>query len=453
MPENGVSLMIVDDDENMREILAKVLAQEGYTIRQAPHAEAALQELRREPVDVVLSDIRMPGMDGLAFLQQARRSFPEVTVIMMTAFGSVDSAVEAMKQGAYDYISKPFKMDEVNIILSRAVQDKRLRNELRSVRRQLEKAFEFGNLIGKSAEMQKVFDLIRRVANTPATILITGGSGTGKELVAKAIHFNSDRKERPFVPVNCSAIPEDLLESELFGHVKGSFTGAVADKRGLFVEADGGTIFLDEISEMTQGMQAKLLRVLQESEVRRVGDTKSIHVDARVVAATNQDLSVAIRERRFREDLFYRLNVIPVVLPDLKDRVDDIPLLVGHFLKKYDVLSSGARKVSHEALRALVKHHWPGNVRELENAIERAVILSSNEEIQVEDLPPELQSDETDSLRRAEERGATLEELEKDYILLVLERSGGNQTRASEVLGIDRRTLYRKLQRYGVAED
>lgn len=452
MSESAASIIVVDDDESMRSILAKVLLDEGYAIRQAGSAAEALRMIQEVPVDVVLSDIRMPGMDGLAFLSELRRSTPETTVVMMTAFGTVDSAVEAMKQGAYDYISKPFKMDEVTVVLARAIEDKRLREELVEVRRQLAGEFEFGNLIGKSPSMQQIFHLIRRVADTPATVLITGGSGTGKELVAKALHYNSSRRESPFVAINCSAIPEDLLESELFGHVKGSFTSAVADKKGLFVEADGGTLFLDEISEMPLGMQAKLLRVLQEAEVRRVGDTKSIRIDTRVVAATNRDLWAAIRDGGFREDLFYRLNVIPVAIPDLKERPEDIPLLAEHFLQKYGELSSGQKTLSSDALRALMKYGWPGNVRELENAIERAVILSRTGEIRVEDLPGELRSDEAVSLRRATDQSATLEELEKDYILMILERCGGNQTKASEVLGIDRRTLYRKLQRYGVEE-
>ena len=452
MSDTYASLMIVDDDASMREILAKVLAEEGHAVRQAGSASEALEGIRDEPVDVVLSDIRMPGMDGLAFLGKLQKAFPEITVVMMTAFGTVDSAVEAMKQGAYDYISKPFKMDEVCIVLARAVEDKRLRSELSAVRRLLDQEFEFDNLVGKSAGMQEIFDLIRRVADTPATILITGGSGTGKELVAKALHFNSARKGGPFVAVNCSAIPEDLLESELFGHVKGSFTSAVSDKTGLFVEANEGTLFLDEISEMPLGMQAKLLRVLQESEVRRVGDTKSIRIKTRVVAATNQDLASAIRDGSFREDLFYRLNVIPISIPDLKSRPEDVPLLAEHFLQKYEELSGEPRHLSHEALRALMKYAWPGNVRELENAIERAVILARTDEIRVDDLPPELRSDEVVSLRKASEQGATLEDLERDYILMILDRCSGNQTKASDLLGIDRRTLYRKLQRYGIEE-
>lgn len=445
---NIVRVLIVDDDEKMRTILQKVLQREGYDVTLAYNGQNAISLLTTTGFDLVVSDIRMPGMDGLELLQRIRDISPETTVIMMTAFGSVDSAVEAMKQGAYDYINKPFKMDEVLIILSRAVEEKRLRYELFSMREALEARYGFGNIIGKSKPMQDVFELVRRIAHTFATVLIQGASGTGKELVAQAIHYNSPRKENTFVPVNCGAIPEELLESELFGHVKGAFTGASGDKPGLFAEADGGTIFLDEISELSLAMQTKLLRVLQEREVRRVGDTRSVSVDVRVIAASNQNLDERVKTGLFREDLFYRLNVIPIVLPELRRRTEDIPLLVEHFLRKYEQEAGGLKRVSREALAALMQYPWPGNVRELENAIERTAILCPKEEIGLEELPRELYSSEGLSLSRAMQDGATLEELEKEYILRVLENVQGNQTKASEILGIDRRTLYRKLQRY-----
>jgi len=441
-------VLIVDDDEKMRTILQKVLQRQGYDVTLAHNGQNAIHLLQKTGFDLVLSDIRMPGMDGLELLRQVREISTDTTVIMMTAFGSVDSAVEAMKQGAYDYINKPFKMDEVLICLSRAVEEKCLRYELISMREALEARYGFENIVGKSKPMQDMFDLIRRVAHTSATILIHGASGTGKELVAQAIHYNSPRKGNSFVPINCGAIPEDLLESELFGHVKGAFTGASGDKLGLFSEADEGTLFLDEISELSLAMQAKLLRVLQEKEVRRVGDTRSVSIDVRVIVASNKNLDVLVKTGLFREDLFYRLNVIPIVLPELRRRTEDIPLLVDHFLKKYADEAGSLKRISRDALAALMQYPWPGNVRELENAIERTAILCAQEEIGLEDLPRELYSSEGLSLSRAMQEGATLEELEKEYILRVLENEQGNQTKASEILGIDRRTLYRKLQRY-----
>ena len=443
-------ILIVDDDARMRGLLQKVLVREGYEVALAGSGAEALQEIGRQSFDIVLSDIRMPEMDGMALLGQVRDAAPETTVIMMTAFGSVESAVEAMKQGAYDYISKPFKMDEVLIVLSRVVEERGLRRELVSMRAALAERYSFGNIIGKSKPMQEVFDLIQRVAHSTATVLIRGRSGTGKELVARALHYNSPRQERPFVPVNCSAIPADLLESELFGHVKGSFTGAVADSPGLFVAADGGTLLLDEVSEMATEMQSKLLRVLQEREVRPVGGSGQVGVDVRVVAATNKNLQAQVENGGFREDLYYRLNVIPIRLPELRERLEDVPLLVTHFLEKYAGDVGGVTRISKEALAALMHYSWPGNVRELENVVERAAVLGRGEEIQVEDLPAELWAAEGGVLTRAIQQEISLEDLEKDYILLILERTEGNQTRAAEILGIDRRTLYRKLQGYRI---
>ena len=447
-----VRILIVDDDEKMQALLQKVLAREGYQTMLASNGQDALQCIGKQRFDVALSDIRMPNMDGLTLLSEIQTKSPETTVIMMTAFGSVDSAVEAMKQGAYDYISKPFKMDEILIVLSRVVEEKRLRQELVFMREELAGRYSFSNIIGKSNLMQQVFDLIRRVSTTTATVLIRGGSGTGKELVARAIHFNSSRKERPFVPVNCSAIPGELLESELFGHVKGAFTGAIANKEGLFIEADGGTILLDEIGEMPPDLQSKLLRVLQEREVRPVGGARNIKVDVRIIAATNQNLEKQVARGEFREDLYYRLNVIPIDLPSLRERSEDIPLLVEHFLEKYADESGGKKAMSREALAVLMRHTWPGNVRELENVVERATVLSMGKDIRPGDLPPEMGTAAGGILARNAEREASLEDLEKDYIQLVLDRTNGNQTRAAEILGIDRRTLYRKLQSYEAEE-
>jgi len=443
-----IHVLIVDDDENMQALLEKVLAREGYQVALASNGQEALKCLEGRRFDIVLSDIRMPNMDGLTLLGEIQTQSPGTTVIMMTAFGAVDSAVEAMKQGAYDYISKPFKMDEILIVLSRVVEEKRLRQELVFMREELAGRYSFANIVGKSKPMQQVFDLIRRVATTTATVLVRGGSGTGKELVARAIHFNSSRKDQSFVPVNCSAIPGELLESELFGHVRGAFTGAVANKDGLFVEADRGTILLDEIGEMTPELQSKLLRVLQEKEVRPVGGSKNIQVDARIIAATNQNLEKQVEKGEFREDLYYRLNVIPIVLPSLHERIEDIPLLVEHFLDKYAGEVGSRKSMARETLAVLMRHPWPGNVRELENVVERAAVLSLGEEILPSDLPPEMGTAAGGILARNAQREASLVDLEKDYIRLVLDRVNGNQTRAAEILGIDRRTLYRKLQSY-----
>ena len=441
-------ILVVDDDEKMRQLLAKVLQRDGHEVATAANGVEALQVLRGQSLDIVLTDIRMPAMDGMELLAQILELAPETTVIIMTAFGTVDSAVEAMRSGAFDYISKPFKMDEVQIVISRVVEDKRLRRQLASMSQALVTRYGFDNLIGKSRQMLEIYDLIERAAPSSATVLIRGRSGTGKELVARAMHYNSQRKEQPFVAVNCSAIPEDLLESELFGHIKGSFTGATADKRGLFVEAEGGTIFLDEVGDMGRDLQSKLLRVLQDKLVRPVGGAREEPVDVRVVAATNQDLEDRMRTGQFREDLFFRLNVIPIVIPDLRERSEDIPLLVKRFLEKYRDGDGEMKSISREAMAALVRYAWPGNVRELENVIERATVLCMHDEIGPHDLPASLLETEGGVVARLAQQNASLADLERDYIRLVLQRAHGNQTVAAQILGIDRRTLYRKLQSY-----
>ena len=443
---DSIRILVVDDEERMRQLLTKVLRRAGYVVDGAPCGREALALARLQPFDVVLTDIRMPGMDGMQLLRALREEATETTVVMMTAFGSVDDAVQAMKEGAYHYISKPFQMDEVLIVVERAVEEKRLRRELVSMRAALQERYGFANLVGKSKLMREVYDLIERVAPSTAKVLIQGRSGTGKELVARAIHVNSPRRDQPFVPVNCSAIPDQLLESELFGHVKGAFTGAIADRKGLFFEADGGTLFLDEIGDMGADLQAKLLRVLQDRKVRPVGGTKEVVVDIRLVAATNQDLQSRVAEGTFREDLFFRLNVIPINLPELRHRPEDIPLLVSHFLDRYADESGGRKRTSKEAMAALVRYSWPGNVRELENAVERACVLCRSQEIDLADLPDNVRSAQGGRLARAVQDEASLAEVERDYIELVLERHDGNQTRTAEILGIDRRTLYRKLQ-------
>jgi DNA-binding NtrC family response regulator len=387
-------------------------------------------------------------MPGTELLTEVKRSYPDTGVILMTGFGSVETAVEAMKRGAVDYLTKPVKTEDLVRVVERAVREASLRREVGRLRKEVHREYSFHQILGRSKSMQAVFDLIRRVSDSPTNVLITGESGTGKELVAKAIHYNSDRRDAPFIPVNCAAIPEQLLESELFGHMRGAFTDAKADKRGLFEEAAKGTLFLDEISELPLMLQAKLLRAIQEKEIRRVGATKSISVDARVIAATNLNLAEEVQQKRFREDLYYRLNVIEVKLPPLRERREDIPLLVEAFLKKCGESRGKPVKAAGEAaLAMLVDYAWPGNVRELENVIERAVILTRGDKILPEDLSPAIQGSRGDRriLDEAAERTLPLHEVEKEYIAKILEKTGGNKYQAAQVLGIDRKTLYRKL--------
>jgi two-component system, NtrC family, response regulator AtoC len=446
-------ILVVDDDARMRELIVRVLAREGYTVRPMACGQEVLQALEEEPVDLVISDIRMPEMDGLTLLQEVKHVAPETSVLMMTAFGSIDTAVQAIKAGAYDYLTKPFKNDELIVVVRRAMEERHLRAEVRALREEVNTKYNFSNILGKSKPMLDLFALIKKVAASRSTVLIQGKSGTGKELVAKAIHYNSPRRARPLVTVNCSAIPKDLLESELFGHIKGAFTGAIANKRGLFEEADGGSLFLDEIGELSLELQVKLLRVIQERELKRVGDTRTISVDVRLIAATNRDLAQAIKEGLFREDLYYRLNVIPIVLPDLKDRAEDIPVLATHFLMKYAKEADPPfEDIAKDAMRLLLEYDWPGNVRELENVIERAVILGHGPQIRPEDLPAQLRTHQTPALHQskaASPHRPTLEELQRDYIATILRETRWHQMQAAHILGIDRRTLYRKIRTYG----
>jgi two-component system, NtrC family, response regulator AtoC len=446
-------ILVVDDDARMRELVAKVLAREGYAVRSLPRGQDVLQALEEGPADLVISDIRMPEMDGLTLLREVKRLVPETSVLLMTAFGSIDTAVQAIKAGAYDYLTKPFKMDEVILVVRRAMEERHLRAEVRALREEVSIKYHFSNILGKSKPMQELFALIRKVAGSRTTVLVQGRSGTGKELVAKAIHYNSPRRDHSLVTVNCSAIPKDLLESELFGHAKGAFTGAIAHKRGLFEEAHSGSLFLDEIGELSPELQVKLLRVLQEHEIRRVGETRTIGVDVRLIAATNRDLVQAVKEGLFREDLYYRLNVIPITLPDLKDRADDIPLLATHFLTKYaKEADPPIEGITKDAMRLLLVYDWPGNVRELENVIERAVILGQGPQILPEDLPAHLRTHQTPMPHQspaASPHRPTLEELERDYIARILRETRWHQMQAAHILGIDRRTLYRKIRTYG----
>ena len=445
VPQN---VLVVDDDHDMRALLRDVLEEHGYKVTLAQNGQEALKNLREGEYPVVLTDLRMKGIQGIELLAEIKRSFPDTNVVLMTAFGSVETALEAMKQGASDYLMKPVKNDDLLRVTERSFREALLRSEINRLRREVNKEYSFSQILGKSKPMREIFDLIRRVADSPTNILITGESGTGKELVAKALHYNSERKDGAFVAVNCAAIPEQLLESELFGHMRGAFTDAKVDKRGLFEEAAKGTLFLDEISELPLMLQAKLLRAIQEKEIRRLGANRSIAVDTRLIAATNLNLSEEVKAKRFREDLYYRLNVIEMRLPPLRERREDIPLLVDAFLKKFgQARGKDVKGVSESTLAFLIDYAWPGNVRELENVIERAVTLSRGDKIVPDDLPATIQGSRGDRrvLDEAAEKMHPLHDIEKEYIKKILEKMGGNKYQAAQVLGIDRKTLYRKL--------
>jgi two-component system response regulator PilR (NtrC family) len=449
-------ILIVDDEQSMRDFLSIMLKKEGYDVHVAGNGADAVKLIHAEIFDLVITDVKMPQMDGIGVLKVVKELSPETIVIMITAFATTETAVEAMKLGAYDYIIKsaPFKVDEIKLIIEKALEKRSLRKENILLRREIESRAGFETFIGKSEAMERVFALIRQVADTKSTVLVTGESGTGKELVARAIHFSSSRKNRPFVTVNCGALPETLLESELFGYMKGAFTGASSNKQGLFEAANGGTIFLDEISATTPALQVKLLRVIQEREFKRVGGTADIKVDVRVVAASNRDLKSEVEKGSFREDLFYRLNVIPVHLPPLRERREDIPLLLEFFLKK---MSSGreAKKVSPEAVSMLTAYRWPGNVRELQNTLERLNILASGNTIPLELIPESIRSlRPSPELIPAEipENGldmeAVLESAERALLQKALEKAGGVKTEAARLLGLSFRSFRHRLQKY-----
>lgn len=443
-------ILIVDDDKEMGELLKDFLLKENFSAQFTISGNEALTLIRQTDFDLVITDLRLDDMNGLELLKKTHEIRPNTAIIIITAFGSVESAVEAIKQGAFYYISKPFKMREILITVNMALEKRRLELENIKLRDELRRKYQFENIVGRSKRMQEVFDLMKIVANNVSNVMIYGESGTGKELVAKAIHFNSPRRDKPFIPINCTAIPEGLLESELFGHMKGAFTGAHLNKKGLFEKASGGTLFLDEIGDMGMGLQGKLLRVLQDREIRPVGSTMSTKVDVRIIAATNKDLIKEIKMKTFREDLYYRLNVIPIQLPPLRERVEDIPLLAERFLQKFQQeLNGTAETIAKEAMEKLMKHSWPGNVRELENALERAVALSKHKVISLEDMPliDGPNNDEIEQLLI--DKAITLEELEKKYISKVLGQTRGRKGQAARILGIDRRTLYRKEKQYG----
>jgi len=455
LEEPGMSeprnLLVVDDDAAMRQMLVSLFEEQGYLVREAASADEAIDCAGEHDIDVVFSDIRMPGKTGIEMVGELRKLRPSTPVVLMTAFGSIDSAIDAMRAGAFDYITKPFEPENALIAVERAVERRALEQENRRLRRAVDQTTSFGDLIGASPAMREIFALIRKVAHGRSSVLITGESGTGKEVVARTLHYHGSRAEQPFIPINCSAIPEGLLESELFGHVKGAFTGANASKRGLFEEANGGTIFLDEIGDMGHGLQSKLLRVLQDREIRPVGGTQSKAVDVRIVAATNQDLQDEIERGNFREDLYYRLNVIPIVIPPLRERPEDIPALVDAFVKKH---SDGQRRsFTTEAVQRLKSLPWRGNARELENVVERALALTESAEVDVDDLPIVRSGDGEDGetttafLRSAAERRLKLREVEDLYIDEIMKLTNGNKVHASKLLGVDRKTLYRRMER------
>ncbi len=439
-------ILVVDDEAVMRESLHDWLSDAGYQVFTAENGPQALEIIEKENLGIVIADLVMPGMDGIELMKQAREILPNIQVIIITAYGSIPTAIAAMKEGAYDYIEKPFCPERVESLLERLVEHQGLIEENLSLRQRLEDRYRFENIIAKSPEMQRVIEVIKVVARSNATVLITGDSGTGKELVARAIHSQSHRRDKPFVAVSCAALPESLLESELFGHEKGSFTGAYAQKKGKFEFANRGTLFLDEIGEMSANIQVHLLRVLEEKAFTRVGGNEEIKVDVRIISATNKDLKKAVARGEFREDLYYRLNVVTIDLPPLRERREDIPLLAEHFLNKFALENQKeVAGFSPEAREFLLRYDWPGNVRELENAIERAVILAKNSLIEVADLP-----DQSWSLARSALQGKSLKEMEKNHILNVLSETGGNYSQAARILGISRMTLYNKAREYGL---
>jgi two-component system nitrogen regulation response regulator GlnG len=470
----GRRILVVDDEESVRWALSKALERAGYQVDLAADGPSGLATAENAGVDLLLLDVRLPGRDGLSVLRDIRKRRPELPVIMMTAYGTLQVAVEAMKQGAYDYIGKPFDMDEVLLVVEKALEAQALAQEVTRLRRTVEERFDLGGIVGGSPAMQHIFKAVGKVAGTDLTVLLRGESGTGKELIARAVHENSRRKGRPFVPVNCAAIPRELLESELFGHEKGAFTGAVAARRGRFEQAEGGTVFLDEVGDMDLSLQTKLLRVLQERRIERLGSEGSLPVDVRIVAATNQDLEGGVVQRTFREDLFYRLNVVTIHLPPLRDRREDIPALATHFLTAFAREQQAEPKVlSPEALERMSAYRWPGNVRELENVVKRAAALAPTALILPDHLPdavhlgagPEETAIGPDAFpvewmraemsRRKDSLDGHLHEhfvacVERPLLELVLRRTGGNQVKAAEILGINRNTLRKRIKELDV---
>jgi len=449
-------ILVVDDEQGMRQFLNKLLMDNGYKVSTAENGNAALGLIAKQVPDLALIDFKMPGMDGLQVLSKIKAMFPQVTVIMMTAYGTMENAIRAIRLGAYDYISKPFEIDAILLGLDKALEKKRLEAENLLLRQELKKTYTFSDIISENPIMLKMFELIKKVAPTKSTVLIQGQTGTGKELVARAIHALSPRQEKNFVPVDCAALTESLLESELFGHVRGAFTGASQDKKGLFEVADGETIFLDEIGHISKEVQAKLLRVLQDGQIKRVGEALTRMVDVRLIAASNEDIEKAVKQGTFREDLFYRLNVVPAWIPPLMDRAEDIPMLVEHFILKYNrIESKKVEGMTSAALKILMDYSWPGNVRELENIIHRAVVMATEYEIDLADLPQVVRTAQTADLRdksrtlnfkKAKQRA--IESFEQRFLTEALMRHDGNVSQAAKEIGLDRRNLHKKLKNY-----
>jgi two-component system response regulator AtoC len=446
-------ILIVDDEDIVRDFISEVLIRMGFAPLAAESGEKAIDHLQRAEFDVVISDFKMPGVSGMDVLRKALELWPDCRVIIITAFGTIENAVEAMKMGAHDYITKPISPEHLEMVVAKALEYKKLKIENRLLKNEISEKYSFENIVGKAAGMQEVFELIRRASPSDSTILINGESGTGKELVARAIHYNSPRAMAPFVKMNCAALPEGLIESELFGHEKGAFTGAVRAAQGRFELADGGTLLLDEISEIPPALQAKLLRVLQEKEFERIGSGQTIKVNVRVIATSNRDLKEEVVEGGFRDDLFYRLNVIPIDLPPLRQRTEDIPLLAEYFLNRYSQkIGVPVKRLSDKAMQMFMDYSWPGNVRELENLIERAVVISKNQVLKPSDFPPEIASGIGTVRAGSMDVGMSIGEAEKILILKTLKAHAGNKSKAAEVLGISPRTLRNKLHEYGYAD-
>ncbi len=442
-------LLIVEDEEVLSESLKRVFSREGYEVDTAGSAEAALEVFENGFYDLIITDIILPGMDGIEFLKRVKEALPDQALIITTAYASLETAVEALRAGAYDYVVKPVIHEEIKQIVRNALHHRALQRENLLLKKQIEKQYDFSRIIGTSSAIRKIIHEVKKIADARSNLLILGETGTGKELVARAIHFNSSRVAKPFVPINCSAIPENLLESELFGHVKGAFTGAVTSKKGLFEEASGGTLFLDEIGDLSMNLQSKLLRVLEDHQIRPVGGTQSINIDIRFIAATNRDIETAVKEGRFREDLYYRINIIALKLPSLRERREDVELLVRHFIQKYShELGKAVRDIDNEALELLVQYQWPGNIRELQNIIERAILIADDDTITREHLPECIQKEES-FLREMFDKKLSIEDYTKAFILKY--QSGYTEQQLADMLGITRKSLWEKRKRWGIA--
>jgi len=447
----NANILVIDDEESIRDSCSQVLQKEGYSVKTAEDGIEGLRFFRTEFFHAVLLDLKLPGMDGMEILSRIKEDNPKTPVIIITGYASIDSAVEAMKRGASDYLSKPFTPEQLRLVTQKALNTRKMIIENIYLKEELEKRIEFDMVIGKSKVMEKVLDLVKRISFSDSTVLITGESGTGKEILAREIHNHSPRRDAPFVVVDCGALVETLFESELFGHVKGSFTGAHETKHGRFEVANGGTIFLDEISNISLNIQAKLLRVIQEREVTRVGSTKPIKVDVRILAATNENLADLVRKEKFREDLFYRLSVVPLNLPPLRERKEDIPFLIDHFVKKYcKKIRKEVKGVSLAVKKALMEYGWPGNIRELENTIERAMVLSKGNMIELEDLVYHGISASSSFFLPVGGKYKSLDDIEKEYIKIILQAQHGNKSKTAKILRIDRKTLMAKIKKYKI---